>query len=67
MRTIIIIKNDVEFKWKITGSTEEFLLSLSQEELEDYFAFKYAQLYQELIQTTDAEVLIVNTDVEVLE
>ena len=66
MITIIIIKNDIEFRWKITGSTEEFLLSLSPEELEAYFEFKYDQLYQELIQTTDAEVLIKNTDVEVL-
>lgn len=66
MRTIIIISNDIQFKWHITGSTEAFILSLTEEELNAYFEFKYSQLLAELQQTTDAEVYVLDTEVEII-
>jgi hypothetical protein len=64
---MIVITNEIEFKWLITGSAEAYILSLSPEELETYFEFKYAQLEQELRQQTDADIFILNTEVEILE
>jgi len=67
VRTIITITNEIQFKWHITGSTEDFILSLDKEELDTYFEFKYAQLLTELKQTSDAvdvRLLTVEVDVE---
>lgn len=65
MRTIIIISKDIQFKWNITGTTEQYILSLTPEELDIYFEFKYGQLLSELRMISDAEVHLLNAEVEI--
>ena len=65
MRTIIIIKNIVQLEWQITGSTEEFMLSLESPELEIYLERKYGELKHDLILATDASVTFLDAEVEV--
>lgn len=65
MITIIILKNNIEFVWEITGATEELLLSMDGAELEAYFGRKYLELSAELEAMTDARVRVLDVEVDI--
>lgn len=65
MITIIILKNNIEFVWEITGPTEELLLSMDEAELQAYFGRKYSELSAELEAMTDARVRVLDVEVDI--
>ncbi len=65
MRLIIIIRNIIELEWQITGSTEQFMLSLESPELEKYLERKYGELKYDLVRATDASITFLDAEVEV--
>jgi hypothetical protein len=65
VRVIIVIKNIVQLEWEITGSTEEFMLSLESPELERYLERKYGELKYDLVRATDASITFLDAEVEV--
>lgn len=65
MRLIIIIRNIIELEWQITGSTEQFMLSLESPELEKYLERKYGELKYDLVLATDASITFLDAEVEI--
>ncbi len=65
MRLIIIIRNIIELEWQITGSTEQFMLSLESPELEKYLERKYGELKYDLVRATDASITFLDAEVEI--
>jgi hypothetical protein len=65
VRLIIIIRNIIELEWQITGSTEQFMLSLESPELEKYLERKYGELKYDLVRATDASITFLDAEVEI--